>query len=65
MNKPIPIAAAKEIAKKYGYEQVIIFARTTGKDGMEHMTTYGITRQHCSIAATAGLYLQELLGWKK
>ena len=38
--KPIPISAAKHIAEKYDYDQVIIIARKVG-DGGEHCTTYG------------------------
>ncbi len=52
--KPIPISAAEAIAKRYGYDQVIIIARKVGADPEphgEHMTTYGINPTHCSIAA--------------
>ena len=39
MSEPIPISMAKNIAEKYDYDQVFIFARKTGDGGIEHMTT--------------------------
>lgn len=59
--KRIPIAAAKRIAKEYGYDQVVIYARKVGEG--EHMTTYGVTKLHCSIAAKIGITLQKFMGW--
>ena len=62
--KDIPIKAAEKIAKDYGYDQVIIVARKTGDDGGEHMTTYGINKEHCKIAGDCGKFLQtEIMGW--
>lgn len=61
--KPIPITAAKRIAVDYGYDQVVIYARKTGEPGGEHMTTYGVTKQHCSIAARIGDTLKKFMGW--
>lgn len=61
--KEIPISAAKQIADKYDYEQVVIYARKTGGDGGEHMTTYGINKVHCDIAARMGQALQKFMGW--
>ena len=64
--KPIPISAAKDIAKKYGYDQVIVYARKVGEDGLEHVTTYGINKEHCSAAAKIGNYLKyEVFGWER
>ena len=63
-NKPIPITAAKLIATKYGYDQVVILARKTGALGREHVTTYGVTKEHCSIAAKMGNILKhKILRW--
>ena len=65
-TKPIPISAGKEIAKRYGYDQVIIIARKTGGNGLEHCTTYGINEIHCEIAARTGDFLKhEIMKWKK
>ena len=62
--KRIPIKAAKQIAKEYGYDQVIIVARKVGENGGEHMTTYGKNKEHCEIAGQCGKFLQEkVMGW--
>lgn len=66
MAKPIdiPISAAENIAKKYGYDQVIIYARKPGdEDEAEHMTTYGTNSVHCKIAASMGNTLKIFMGW--
>lgn len=63
---PIPIKAAQDIAKKYGYEQVVIVARMTGKDGGEHVTTYGINSIHCNVAAQIGNFFKyKLMSWER
>ena len=62
--KQIPISAASAIAKTYGYDQVIIVARSIG-DG-EHVTTYGKDRANCDVAAKIGDYLKyKIMGWAK
>lgn len=65
--KRIPIVAAQRIADEYGYDQVIILARRVGDSPEphgEHMTTYGITKIHCAIAARVGKFIQgKILGW--
>jgi len=64
---PIPISAAKLIAEGYGYDQVIIYARKVGdapEPHGEHMTTYGVDKAHCDVAARIGEYLKyEIMGW--
>lgn len=62
-GKRIPITAAKQIALDYGYHQVVIFARLTGEGGREHMTTYGVNKTHCNIAARIGESLKKFMGW--
>lgn len=62
--KRIPIAAGARIAEAYGYDQVVIYARKAGEGGGEHMTTYGVTKEHCSVAALMGKTLQKFMGWK-
>ena len=56
----IPIAAAKRIAEEYGYDQVVIVARKVGdaSEGQEWMTTYGVTKVHCGVAARIGNFLR-------
>lgn len=67
--KPIPIKAAEDIAKKYGYDQVIIYARKVGEEPDprgEHVTTYGINEIHCEVAAKIGDHLKyKVFGWNK
>ena len=64
--KPIPINAAKIIAEKYGYDQVVIIARKCGDGGREHCTTYGVNKEHCSIAARIGDFFKyELMKWSR
>lgn len=65
MTKPIPIKAAERVAKEYGYQQVIIYARDC-ESGAEHMTTYGVTKAHCSAAAKIGDFLKyKVMGWNR
>jgi hypothetical protein len=70
--KPIPISAAQRIAQKYGYTQVIIFARNvkdideknnTCTTVGEHMTTYGASLLECRVAARIGDALKKFMGW--
>ena len=62
--KRIPIAAAEEISKKYGYDQVIIVARAVGAG--EHVTTYGKDTINCAVAARVGNFLKyKIMGWVK
>ena len=63
-HKRIPIAAAQRIAEQYGYDQVIIIARKVDPDGGEHVTTYGIDRAHCDVAARIGDFIKhKIMGW--
>lgn len=65
--EPIPISAAEKIAKAYGYDQVIIYARrchTSPEPHGEHLTTYGRNKEHCSVAARIGDTLKRLMGWQ-
>lgn len=65
--KRIPIKAAEHIAKEYGYDQIIIYARKVGSDPEphgEHLTTYGVTKVHCVIAAKIGKHLKyDIFKW--
>jgi hypothetical protein len=67
--KPIPISAAERIAKDYGYDQVIIIGRkvdTEALKGGEHVTTYGVNRENCDVAAKIGAFFKyKLMGWVK
>lgn len=64
--KRIPINAAKHIADKWDYDQVVIIARKVGPGGGEHVTTYGKDKTHCAIAARIGDFLKhKIMGWVK
>ena len=65
--EPIPILEGKRIAEKYGYDQVVIYARRVGTapaHNGEHMTTFGRTAEHCGVAARIGATLQRFMGWE-
>jgi hypothetical protein len=63
MNE-IPVSAAREVAKRYGFDQIIILGRVVGEGGGEHVTTYGKDREHCAVAARVGSFLKhKIMGW--
>lgn len=62
--KRIPIAAAKRIAKDYGYDQVVVIARKVGEG--EHVTTYGVDKANCEAAAKVGDHLKHnIMRWPR
>lgn len=61
-NKRIPISAARKISHDYNYPEIVIFAYDP-ETGMQHVITYGRTKEHCIDAARAGNYLKRALGW--
>ena len=65
---PIPSDAAREIAERYGYDQVVIVARRVGQDPApfgDHLTTWGSSTAHRSVAARVGDFLKhKVMGWK-
>ena len=62
--KPIPISAARAIAEKYGYDQVIVIARAVEQG--EHVTTYGKDKANCDVAARCGDFLKfKVMGWQE
>ncbi len=67
--KEIPIEAAKEIAEKYGYDQIVVIGRRVGEDPDprgEHVTTYGINKEHCAVAARIGDHLKHnVMKWPR
>ena len=50
----IPIEEATKLAKTYGYDQVVIYARLVGEGGIEAVTTYGVDAIHKAAAARIG-----------
>lgn len=62
--QPIPISEARNIAETFGYSQVVIVARKVGTNGVEHVTTYGIDKENCDVAARIGNFLKfKVMGW--
>lgn len=65
--RPIPIVAARNIAERYGYDQVIIIARRVGyapDPYGENVTTYGRDKQHRAVAAWIGNFIKhKIMGW--
>lgn len=65
--RPIPVHEARSIAAAYGYDQVIIIARRVGDDPAphgEHVTTYGRSEEHCSVAGRVGNFIKhKIMGW--
>lgn len=64
--RPIPVSAAKRIAQEYGYDQVVVIARRVGEapdPHGEHVTTYGVSEEHCRSAAMQGNALKKFTGW--
>lgn len=56
--KRIPIQAAKDIAKKYEYDQVVITARKIGEGAW--YATYGKNKENCDVAAKIGNVYKKL-----
>lgn len=64
MTVDIPIAAGKQIAEAYGYDQVVIVARKVGV--REHVTTFGTNKEHCGVATRMGdFFKHKLMHWPK
>ena len=60
----IPINAAKKIAKDYDYDQIVVIGRKVGSH--EHVTTYGIDKENCAVAARIGNFLKfKVMRWTK
>ncbi len=62
----IPIYTAAYIAKDFGYDQIIIVGRKIGQDGNEHVTTYGVDKENCDVAARIGDFLKyKIMLWAR
>jgi hypothetical protein len=61
-KKSIPITAVKELAKKYGYTQIVVHGYD-GETGTESVATWGKTIADCENAARGGNAVKKLLGW--
>lgn len=66
MNKRLPIAAAKDLSKRFNLDQVIIVAYerdVTKQEHQTHVVTYGKTQADCLQAAQGGNMVKKALGW--
>lgn len=63
MSKRIPVAAAKEFAKKYGKDQVIVVC-WDARSGKHWITTYGTDVRHCAMAEMGGDRIAKALDLK-
>lgn len=60
----IPVEAARDIAVRYGYDQVLVIARRTGEGGREHVTTFGLGEDHSRVAAKMGDFIKfRIMQW--
>jgi len=63
MGRRIPIKTAKDIAKKYNYDQVIIWAQNNSEP-IQHVTTFGKSVVDADQACQGGNYIKrKFLGW--
>jgi len=60
--KRIPISAAKEIAKNYDKNLVVIVTWDAAHN-LQHVTTYGRSKVECEAAARGGNLVKQALGW--
>lgn len=62
MRKRMPIKAAKDVARVYGQDQVILMTYDKATN-LVHVVSYGKTVEDCDLAAQSGNRLKRLLGW--
>jgi hypothetical protein len=63
---PIEVEAAKQVAEKFGYDQIIIIGRRIGGDGKEWVTTYGRDPANSEAAILIGEYLKyKIMKWPR
>lgn len=60
MKARLPVKAAKDLAKEYGLDQVILIARTHDDEAV-HFVTYGKTKNDCGMAAVDGRKLRAVI----
>jgi hypothetical protein len=61
IGKEIPISEAKNLAVKYHYQQVIVFA-CDRENAQNWVTTWGETRAFCDEAGRVGAIIGNLFG---
>jgi hypothetical protein len=64
MGSPVPISVVRELAKRFDYDQVVVYAKTAG--GEEHMTLYGRSKSSTSAVMKLGRFLKyTIASWTK
>lgn len=58
----LPIKALKELANKYDYSVLVIYAYDA-ESKMQHVATWGRTLKLCDQAAQWGNMMKDALGW--
>jgi len=58
----LPIKALRELANRYGYSHVIVYAYDS-KNNMQHVGTWGRTVNECDQAARLGNMMKDALKW--
>jgi len=61
--KRIPITCAKEIAKKYNKQEIVIMARDYNHE-LVHITTYGVNKKACRQSAENGRQIKKFFSLK-
>ena len=62
--KKIPIEVAERIAIEHDLDQVVVIARRHTHDDIEHVVTFGKTKEDCLVAARIGQHLQrDVMRW--
>ena len=56
----LPIKSLKELANKYNYDVVVVYA---WDDEMQHIATWGRNIKQCDQAAQWGNMMKDVLGW--
>ena len=63
MGRRIPIKTARDIAKKYNYDQVIVWAQNNSEH-IQHVTTFGKSVVDGDQACQGGNFIKrKFLGW--
>ena len=62
MPLEIKIEDAKKLAKDLGYTEIVIYGYDKDS-GVEHVTTYGISKEDSNNAADKGNEINRLMGW--
>lgn len=60
-QQALPVEIAKDVLEKNGFRQVVILAND--QDNVNHIITYGDSKENCKQAGLAGDFWKDVLGW--